>query len=282
MKFVTLNDGNQMPILGLGVLAMSEEDCEQCVLDAIDAGYRLIDTAQGYGNERAVGRAIQKSAVAREELFITTKLWIAGFGYEKAKAAIQGSLERLQLDYIDLFLIHHPFNDYYGAYQALVEFQKAGKIKSIGVSNFYEAEVVDFVKHQEVIPAVNQLEMHPFHQRVALRDLMKKSNIAPQAWSPFAQGRNDFFENEVLKEIGAKHNKSVAQVALRFLVQQGISVVPKTVSKERMIENIAVFDFELSAEEMATIAALDTKKTLIFDHYNPADVERLINMERKF
>lgn len=283
MKYIELNNGVKMPILGFGVLQLTDpEECERCVLDAIDVGYRLIDTAQGYGNEAAVGNAIQKSSVPREELFITTKLWISGYGYEKAKQSIAGSLERLQLDYIDLLLIHHPFNDYYGAYRAMEEMYKEGKIKAIGVSNFYPDRLIDIIKFNETVPMVNQVETHIYNQQVKARDIMKKYGVQIQAWAPFARGKNDLFTDETLGAIGDKYNKSNAQIALRYLVQNDVAVVPKTSKKERMIENLDVFDFELTSEDMGKIAGFDKGETSFFSHQEPEQVERLVNWERSF
>ena len=272
-----------MPKVGYGVLAITDAaECERCVLDALDVGYRLIDTAQGYGNERAVGSAIRKSSVPREEIFLTTKLWIAGFGYEKAKEAIQGSLDRLGLDYIDLLLIHHPFNDVYGTWRAMSEFYNAGKIRAIGISNFYADRLVDFVHFNDIVPAVNQLEMHVFHQRPKELEVMNKHNIQAQAWSPIDRGSERLLSNPILKAIAEKYGKTIPQVALRYLVQKGVSVVPKTVNKKRMVENISIFDFVLSDEEMNLILTLDTGKTTFFSHEDPKDVERLINMIREY
>jgi 2,5-diketo-D-gluconate reductase A len=282
MKFVELNNGVKMPILGYGVFQIPDhEQCERCVLDAIEAGYRLIDTAQGYGNEAAVGKAIKKCGVPREELFITTKIWISTYGYENAKKSIEGSLERLQLDYLDLLLIHQPFNDYYGTYRAMEELYKEGKLRAIGVSNFYPDRLIDLIKFNEIVPAVNQVETHVFNQQVKPREIMKKYGVQIQAWAPFAEGKNNLFSNETLKVIGDKYNKSNAQVALRYLIQRGISVLPKTVNKERMKQNIDVFDFELTNEDMAVIAALDKAQSLFFSHYDPEQVERLTSMVRK-
>jgi 2,5-diketo-D-gluconate reductase A len=283
MRYVELNNGVKMPILGYGVFQIPDhEQCERCVLDAIEVGYRLIDTAQGYGNEAAVGKAIRKCGVPREELFITTKIWISTYGYENAKKSIEGSLERLQLDYVDLLLIHQPFNDYYGTYRAMEELNKEGKLRAIGVSNFYPDRLIDLIKFNEVVPAVNQVETHVFNQQVKAREVMKKYGVQIQAWAPFAQGKNNLFSNETLNAIGDKYNKSSSQVALRYLIQIGVSVIPKTVNKERMKQNIDVFDFELTNEDMNAIAALDREETLFFSHYDPEQVERLTSMVRKF
>jgi diketogulonate reductase-like aldo/keto reductase len=281
MEFVRLNNGIKMPILGYGVFQIADqEECERCVLDAIEVGYRLIDTAQAYGNEEAVGKAVKKCGVKREELFITTKVWIANAGYEKAKSSIEESLKKLQLDYLDLVLIHQPFNDYYGTYHAMEDLYKEGKIKSIGVSNFYPDRLIDITKFNEVVPAVNQVETHVFNQQIKPQEIMKKYGVQIQAWAPFAEGKNSFFTNETLKEVGDRYNKSVAQVALRYLIQRGVSVLPKTVSKDRMIQNIDVFDFELTKEEMAVIEGLDKAESLFFSHYDPQTVEYLTGLVR--
>ncbi|ODP27147.1 2,5-didehydrogluconate reductase (2-dehydro-L-gulonate-forming) [Paenibacillus nuruki] len=282
MEYVTLNNGVKMPILGYGVYQIPDQaECEQCVLDAISVGYRSIDTAQAYRNEEAVGHAIQKSGVPREELFITTKVWISNAGYEKAKASIDESLRKLQLDYLDLLLIHQPFNDYYGTYRAMEEYYKAGKIKAIGVSNFYPDRYIDLVKFAEVVPAVNQVETHVFNQQVKANEIMKKYNTQIESWGPFAEGKNDLFTNPTLQEIGEQYGKSTAQVALRFLIQQGIVVIPKTVNKERMEQNFNVFDFELSAQDMEKLIALDTEKSSFFSHSDPATVEMLTDYAKK-
>ena len=283
MQYLTLNNGVKMPILGYGVFQIADlEECERCVLDALEVGYRLLDTAQSYGNESAVGSAIRKSGVPREEIFLTTKLWISEAGYEKAKASLLGSLERLGLDYIDMVLIHQPFGDVYGSYKAMTELYKEGKIRAIGVSNFYPDRLVDFAKHNEVIPAVNQIELHPFHQQADALEVMAKFGVQPQAWAPFAEGKNELFTNPVLKAIGDKYGKSNAQVALRFLIQLGVSVLPKTVTKSRMIENKNVFDFELTTEDMDFIKQLDNGVSLFFSHRDPDMVERLVGLTRKF
>lgn len=276
MEYVILNNGVKMPILGYGVYQIADQaECERCVLDAISIGYRSIDTAQAYGNEEAVGRAINKSGVPREELFITTKVWISNAGYEKAKASIEESMKKLQLNYLDLLLIHQPFNDYYGTYRAMEELYKAGKIKAIGVSNFYPDRYIDLVQFCEVVPAVNQVETHVFNQQVKAQEIMKKYNTQIESWGPFAEGKNEMFANSTLKEVGDKHNKSTAQVALRFLIQRGVVVIPKSTHKNRMEENFNVFDFELTAGEMVKIAALDTGESAFFSHYDPQTVELL-------
>lgn len=280
MEFVTLNNGIKMPILGYGVYQVSNEDCERCVLDAVSAGYRLIDTAQAYGNEEAVGNAVKKCGVPRDELFITTKVWITNGGYENAKQSLRESLKKLQSDYIDLMLIHQPFNDYYGTYRAMEEAYKEGWLRAIGVSNFYPDRLVDLCRFVEVKPAVNQVETHVFQQQKNAHKYMEKYGVQHESWGPFAEGRKDFFTNPVLAEIGKKYNKSVAQTALRFLIQSNVVVIPKSAHKERMIQNIDVFDFALSAEDMAKIEALDESESLFFSHYDPAIVEMLTNLHR--
>lgn len=277
MEYVKLNNGIEMPILGYGVYQVTPEECERCVSDAISVGYRLIDTAQAYGNEEGVGNAIRKSNIPRKDLFITTKVWISNAGYEKAKASIEESLQKLQTDYIDLLLIHQPFNDYYGTYRAMEEANKTGKVRAIGVSNFYPDRFVDLAEFCEIKPAVNQMETHVFNQQRKLQEVMQEYGTELMAWGPFAEGRNDFFTNGTLAAIGVKYGKSVAQVALRFLIQRGIVVIPKSTHKERMIENFNVFDFSLTPDDMAAIAALDTAKTLFFSHYDPEMVKWLIN-----
>jgi diketogulonate reductase-like aldo/keto reductase len=277
MEYVTLNNGVTMPVLGYGVYQVDPAECERCVLDAISVGYRSIDTAQAYRNEEGVGNAIAKSGVKREELFITTKVWIANGGYEKAKASIKESLRKLKTDYIDLLLIHQPFNDYYGTYRAMTEAYKAGAIRAIGVSNFYPDRLIDFCQFQEIVPAVNQVETHPFQQQKAAHGIMEKYGVRHESWGPFAEGRKDMFTNKVIKTIGDAHGKSVAQVILRFLIQSGVMVIPKSTHKERMVENLAVFDFVLSPEEMSAIEALDENESAFFSHYDPAIVEMLTN-----
>lgn len=278
METVKLNNGIEMPILGYGVYQVTPEECERCVTDAISVGYRSIDTAQAYQNEEGVGNAIRKCDVAREELFITTKVWIANAGYEKAKASIDESLRKLQTDYIDLLLIHQPFNDYYGTYRAMEEANKTGKVRAIGVSNFYPDRFIDLAEFCEIKPAVNQMETHVFNQQVKLQEIMRKYGTQLMSWGPFAEGRNDFFTNETLKSIGEKLGKSVAQVALRYLIQRNVVVIPKSTHKERMIENKNVFDFVLSEQDMAAIAKLDNAESLFFSHYDPATVEFLVGL----
>lgn len=281
MMYVELNNCVKMPILGYGVFQITDpKECERCVLDAIDVGYRLIDTAQAYGNEEAVGKAIKKSGVPREELFITTKVWISNAGYENAKKSVEESLKKLQLDYLDLLLIHQPFNDYYGTYRAMEELHKEGKIKAIGVSNFYPDRLIDLIKFNEIVPTVNQVETHVFNQQVKAQEVMKKYGVQIQAWAPFAEGKNNLFSNETLKAVGDKYNKSIAQVALRYLIQRGVSVLPKSVNKERMKQNFDVFNFELAEEDMNLIATLDKEESLFFSHYDPETVEYLTSLAR--
>lgn len=281
MEYVTLNNGVKMPCAGFGVFQIKDkEECVRVVLDAIDAGYRLIDTAQSYGNEEAVGKAIAQSPVPREELFITTKVWISSYGYEKAKASVEESLKKMKLDYLDLVLLHQPFKDYHGAYRALVDLYKEGKIKAIGVSNFYPDRLVDLYLDTDVVPAVNQVEVNPFHQQDKALEYNSKYGVQLEAWAPFAEGKNGIFTNETLVEIGNKYGKSVGQVILRWLVQRGIVPLAKTVRKERMLENIAIFDFTLSEEDMKTIASLNKDTSSFFSHYDPATVEMICGLKR--
>ncbi len=278
MEYVTLNNGIKMPKLGYGVYQVDPAEAERCVLDAISVGYRSIDTAQAYNNEEGVGNAIAKCGVPREELFITTKVWISNAGYEKAKASIEESLRKLQTNYIDLLLIHQPFGDYYGTYRAMEEAYKAGKVKAIGVSNFYPDRFIDIDHFAEIKPAVNQVETHVFQQQKTAKEYLKKCGAQIESWGPFAEGKNDYFNNPVLKEIGAKHGKSAAQVTLRFLIQSDVVVIPKSTHKERMEENFNVFDFTLTADEMAAIEALDGGESLFFSHYDPEIVEWFMTM----
>jgi 2,5-diketo-D-gluconate reductase A len=274
MQKVILNNGVEMPILGFGVFQMNDpQECEQAVYDAIMAGYRLIDTAASYLNEEAVGRAIKRSDVPREELFITTKLWVQDAGYESTKKAFAKSLERLQLDYLDLYLIHQPFGDVHGSWRAMEELYREGKIKAIGVSNFHPDRLIDLIIHNEVIPAVNQVETHPFNQQIESAQFMKENNVHIQSWGPFAEGKNEIFQNDVLVSIAEKHNKSVAQVILRWLTLRGVIAIPKSVRQERIIENFNIFDFELSQEDMEKIYTLDTKQSLFFSHRDPEMVK---------
>ena len=281
MEFVTLNNGVKMPKVGFGVYRIKDhKQCKQALLDAIDAGYRLIDTAQSYGNEEAVGKAIQEISVPRNELFITTKVWVANYGYEKTKASVEESLKKMQLDYIDLVLLHQPFNDYYGAYKALEDLYKEGKIKAIGVSNFYPDRLVDLVLYSEVKPAVNQVEVNVFHQQIEAQTYNEKYGVQMEAWAPFAEGRNNMFTNPELKAIGDRYGKTVAQVILRWLVQRGIVPLAKSVKKERMQENIDIFDFELNYEDMEIIESMNRNKSCFFDHYNAATVEMIAGLDR--
>jgi 2,5-diketo-D-gluconate reductase A len=276
MEKVILNNGVEMPILGFGVYQITDlTECENSVLDAIEAGYRLIDTAAAYQNEEAVGRAIKRSGIRREELFITTKLWIQDNGYESTKKAFEKSLRKLGLDYLDLYLIHQPYGDVYGEWRAMEGLYAGGKIKAIGVSNFHPDRVMDLIVHNKVVPAVNQIETHPFHQQIETETFLQENGIQIQSWGPFAEGRNHIFENKLLLSIGEKYNKSVAQVILRWLTQRGVVVIPKSVRKERIKENFNIFDFSLSEEDMNAIKELDTKESLFFDHRNPAMVKRL-------
>jgi len=283
MQKVKLNNGVEMPILGYGVYLVSPEECERCVLDAISVGYRSIDTAQAYYNEEGVGAAITKCGVPRSELFITTKVWISNAGEGKAAASIDESLRKLRTDYIDLLLIHQPFGDYYGTYRAMEEAYKAGKARAIGVSNFYPDRYIDIAHFAEVVPAVNQVETHVFQQQKVAREYLAKYHTQIMSWGPFAEGKNDFFNTPALKEIGAKYGKSVAQVALRFLLQNGVVVIPKSTHKERMQENFNVFDFNLSDEDMETISGLDKAESSFFSHQDPKMVEWFVNIveERK-
>lgn len=275
MQTVKLSNGVEMPILGYGVYQVTPEECERCVSDALSVGYRMIDTAQAYYNEEGVGRAVKKSGIPREELFLVTKVWISNAGYEKAKASIDESLRKLQTDYIDLLLIHQPFNDYYGTYRAMEEAYKAGKLRAIGVSNFYPDRFIDLAEFCDIKPMVNQVETHVFNQQRQPQEIMKEYGTQIMSWGPFAEGRNDFFTNPVLKAIGEKYGKSVAQTALRFLIQRDVVVIPKSTHKERMEQNLDVFDFFLSAEDMATIGKLDKGESLFFSHYAPESVKWL-------
>ena len=263
-----MGNGVEMPILGYGVYQVSPSECERCVRDAISVGYHLIDTAQAYGNEQNVGNAIKNCGVPREELFIVTKVWISNAGYERAKASIDESLRKLQTDYIDLLLIHQPFNDYYGTWRAMEEAYKAGKLRAIGVSNFYPDRFIDLAEFSEIPPMVNQVETHVFNQQVEAQKIMQQYGTHIMAWGPFAEGRNSLFTNPMLAEIGHKYGKSVAQVALRWLIQRGVIIIPKSTHIERMRQNIDIFDFSLSNDDMAAIATLDTGKSLFFDHHD--------------
>lgn len=280
MEFVTLNNGVRMPQLGYGVYQVDAAETERCVLDAVGAGYRSIDTAQAYNNEAGVGAAIAKCGVPREELFITTKVWISNAGEKRAAQSIDESLRKLGTDYVDLLLIHQPFNDYYGTYRAMEAAYKAGKARAIGVSNFYPDRLIDLCRFVEVKPAVNQVETHVFQQQVKAHGVMKKYGVQHESWGPFAEGRKGFFNDPVLTEIGAKYGKSSAQTALRFLIQSDIVVIPKSTHRERMAQNIEVFDFTLSDEDMMAIRALDKGESLFFSHYDPETVEFLTGLNR--
>lgn len=278
MDYVTLNNGVKMPKLGYGVYQTPPEETERCVLEAIQVGYRSIDTAQAYGNEEGVGNALAKCGLPREEFFITTKVWISNAGYEKAEASILESLKKLQTHYIDLLLIHQPFGDYYGTYRAMEEAYKAGKVRAIGVSNFYPDRFLDMHHFAEIKPAVNQVETHVFQQQKEAKEYMKKNGTQIMSWGPFAEGKNDYFNNPVLKQVGEKYGKSAAQVALRFLLQSDVVLIPKSARKSRMEENFGIFDFSLTAEEMKQIEALDTGESLFFSHYDPKTVEWFMTM----
>lgn len=280
MQKVILNNGVEMPILGFGVYQIEDaKECEQAVYDAITAGYRLIDTAAAYQNEEAVGQAIKRSGVPREELFITTKLWVQDAGYENTKKAFAKSLERLKLDYLDLYLIHQPFGDVYGSWRAMEDLYHEGKIKTIGVSNFEMDRLVDLMVHNEITPAVNQIETHPFCQRIESAKYMKEHNVQIESWGPLAEGRNNIFQNEMLVSIAEKYDKSVAQIILRWLTQRGIVVIPKSVRKERIIENFNIFDFELSQEDMEKVAMLDMKKSLFPSKRDPEQAKRYASIK---
>ncbi len=283
MEYVKLSNGLKMPALGYGVYQVTKDECERCVIDALDAGYRSIDTAQSYFNEEEVGSAIKKSGVPREDIFLTTKVWVEHYGYENTKASVLESMRKLQTDYIDLMLLHQPFSDYYGAWRALEELYKEGKIKAIGVSNFYPDRLVDIASFAEICPMVNQVETHIFNQQIEAKKWMDKYNVQIEAWAPFGEGRKGTFDNEVIMNIAKKYNKSTAQVMLRWNIQRGVVVLPKSTHKERMIENINVFDFTLSDEDMAAITALDKNTSSFFSHYDPSMVEWFAKMveERK-
>lgn len=283
MEYVTLRNGVKMPIVGYGVYQVSKEECERCVSDALRVGYRSIDTAQSYDNEEQVGNAIAKSGVARKDIFLTTKVWVEHYGYERAKNSVLESMKKLQTDYLDLVLLHQPFSDYYGAYRALEDLYDEGKLKTIGVSNFYPDRLVDIASFSRIEPMVNQVETHPFHQQREAKEWMDKYGVQIEAWAPFGEGRGGLFENPVLAEIAEKHGKTTAQVILRWHIQQGVVVIPKTTHKERMEQNMQVFDFTLSEEDIHAIAALDTKQSAFFSHQDPSTVEWFVKMveERK-
>jgi len=276
MQTVTLNNGVEMPVLGFGVFQVPDlKECERSVLDALQVGYRLIDTAASYGNEEAVGRAIRASGVPRDQLFITTKLWLADAGQERTKKAFERSMQRLQLDYLDLYLIHQPYGDVYGSWRAMEELYREKRIRAIGVSNFYPDRIMDLMLHNQVKPAVNQIETHPFNQQVETQRFLRENQVQIESWGPFAEGKNNIFQNELLHSIAAKHHKTVAQVIVRWLTQRGVVAIPKSVRKERMAENFAIFDFALGVEDMTAIASLDTKQTAFFDHRDPEKVKWL-------
>lgn len=280
MEFTTLNNGIKMPMLGYGVYQVTNDECERCVRDALDVGYRSIDTAQAYANEEAVGRGIKNSGVKRDDIFLTTKVWVSNGGYENAKKSIEESLKKLDTEYIDLLLIHQPFNDYYGTWRAMEEAYKVGYLRAIGVSNFYPDRLVDLCRFVEVTPAVNQVETHVFQQQRKAHGYMEKYGVQHESWGPFAEGRKDFFTNPVLTEIGAKYGKSAAQAALRFLIQSNVVVIPKSTHKDRMAQNIDVFDFKLSDADMEAIRSLDEGESLFFSHYDPATVEMITGLHR--
>lgn len=278
METVTLSNGVKMPVLGYGVYQVTPEECERCVLDALAAGYRLLDTAQSYFNEEQVGSAIRRSGVPREEIFLTTKVWVEHYGYEAARASVLESMRKLKTDYLDLVLLHQPFADYYGAYRALEKLYEEGKIRAIGVSNFYPDRLVDLASFARIRPMVNQVEIHPYHQQQEAKHWMDKYGVQAEAWAPFGEGRGGLFRDPVLTEIGQKHGKTAAQVVLRWHLQRGVVAIPKSVRPERMRENIDVFDFALSAEEMERIGALDQKQSAFFSHQDPNMVEWFVEM----
>lgn len=276
MNKVKLNNGIEMPILGFGVFQVTElKECENSVLQAIETGYRLIDTAAIYMNETEVGNAIKLSGIAREELFITTKLWVQDTGYEKTKKAFEKSLEKLQMEYLDLYLIHQPYGDVHGSWRAMEELYKGGKVKAIGVSNFHPDRVMDIIMFNEIVPAVNQIETHPFNQQIEVQKFLVENGVQIESWGPFSEGKNNLFTNELLSEIGNKYNKTVAQIVLRWLTQRGIVAIPKSVKKERIEQNFNCLDFELTSEDMEAITKLDTKTSSFFDHRDPEMVKWL-------
>jgi len=276
MYNVKLNNGVEMPILGFGVYQVPDPaECERSVLTALEAGYRSIDTAAAYKNEEAVGNAIKNSRIDRKDLFITTKLWLSNTGYEKTKQGFEESLNKLQLDYLDLYLIHQPYGDVHGSWRAMEELYESGKIRAIGISNFQPDRVMDLIVFNKVVPAVNQIETHPFHQQIETQQFLKENNVQQESWGPFAEGKNNLFSNELLAGIGKKYNKSIAQVVLRWMIQRGVVVIPKSVTKERIIQNFDVFDFELSQGDMEQIKTLDEKQSAFFDHRDPAIVKWL-------
>lgn len=283
MEYVTLSNGVKMPVLGYGVYQVTQEECERCVLDALQTGYRLIDTAQSYFNEEQVGFAIQKSGVAREDIFLTSKVWVEHYGYEECRKSVEESLRKLKTDYIDLMLLHQPFADYYGAYRALEDLYEEGKLRAIGISNFYPDRMVDIASFSRIRPMINQVETHPLNQQTEAKKWMEKYGVQIEAWAPFGEGRGGLFENETLKEIGLRYGKTTAQIMLRWNIQRGVVVIPKSTHKERMAENLNVFDFTLSEVDMKKIATLDTATSSFFSHYDPKMVEWFVNIveERK-
>ena len=283
MEYVTLSNGVKMPMLGYGVYQVTKEECERCVSDALKAGYRSIDTAQSYFNEAEVGAAIQKSGIAREEIFLTSKVWIEHYGYEECQKSVEESMKKLKTAYLDLMLLHQPFSDYYGAWRALEDLYEEGKLRAIGISNFYPDRMVDIASFARIRPMVNQVETHPYHQQMPAKTYMDKYGVQMEAWAPFSEGRGGLFEDPVLKEIGAKYGKTTAQVMLRWNTQRGVVVIPKSTHYERMEENLNIFDFSLDEEDMSRIAALDKKESSFFSHYDPAMVEWFVQMveERK-
>lgn len=278
MEYITLNNGVKMPLLGYGVYQIAKEECEACVLDAIKVGYRLIDTAQSYFNEEAVGNAIEKCGVPREELFITTKVWISNYGYDKTRESVLNSMKKLKVDYLDLVLLHQPFSDYYGAYHALEDLYKEGKLRAIGVSNFYPDRLSDICAFNEITPQINQVETNPFNQQIEAQENMTKNNVQIEAWAPFGEGRNDMFNNQILKKIADKYQKSVAQVILRWLTQRGVVALAKSINPNRIQENFNIFDFKLSDEDMLTIKTLDTKNSLFFNHQDSNTVDMFVQL----
>lgn len=278
MKYATLSNGVQMPMLGYGVYQVTPQECERCVLDALAVGYRSLDTAQSYFNEEQVGSAIRKSGVPRQEIFLTTKVWVEHYGYEAARASVLASMGKLQTDYLDLVLLHQPFGDYYGAYRALEDLYDAGKLRAIGVSNFYPDRLVDLASFARIAPMVNQVEIHPYHQQTEALSWMEKYHTQPEAWAPFGEGRGGLFQDPTLAAIGRKYGKTVAQVVLRWHLQRGVVVIPKSTHKERMQENLNVFDFALTDEEMAVVAGLDKKQSAFFSHQDPNMVEWFVQM----
>lgn len=283
MEYVTLSNGIKMPVLGYGVYQVTKDECERCVLDALKAGYRSIDTAQSYFNEEETGAAIQKSGVAREDIFLTSKVWVEHYGYEECKKSVEESLRKLKTDYLDLMLLHQPFSDYYGAWRALEDLYEEGKLRAIGISNFYPDRMVDIASFARIRPMVNQVETHPHNQQTEAKKWMDKYGVQIEAWAPFGEGRGGLFEDAVLSEIGQKYGKTSAQVMLRWHIQRGVVVIPKSVHYDRMVQNLDVFDFALTDEDMGRIAGLDKNQSSFFSHYDPAMVEWFVNMveERK-